>query len=148
MKGTSRRVQISSLGIIRHYKEIMLICSGPFRLTVLKLIFGSLISRFFDTWLFRISISILKSRQDSPRLTDTAQRRHCQLVAIWSLIDSTYLRPILISVRMASGQAKNRTVGSHFYTGCRNLRIPSASFQHLSTWYLSDNFISVLNRVG
>ena len=30
----------------------------------------------------------------SAQLTDTAQRRHCQLV-IWSLINSTYLRTIL-----------------------------------------------------
>ena len=39
-------------------------------------------------------VKLLLWKGGSARLTDTAQRRHCQLVVIWSLINSTYLQMI------------------------------------------------------
>ena len=39
-------------------------------------------------------VKLLLWQGGSARLTDTAQRRHCQLVVIWSLINSTYLQMI------------------------------------------------------
>ena len=83
-------------------------------------------------------VKLLLWQGGSARLTDTAQRRHCQLVVIWSLINSTYLQMIFFD-RYRTGLSREPLNGFfRFLHGFRNL--------FLRTWrysmYLFYVFIS------
>ena len=96
----------------------------------------------WDIW---IDVKLLPNLQQggSARLTDTAQRRHCQFVVIWGLINSTYLQfPFPISRQWQP--AKPRT-GTPIF--CFTALLSQSAFL-FDNWRVSFNLFSSSTGYG
>ena len=96
----------------------------------------------WDIW---IDVKLLPNLQQggSARLTDTAQRRHCQFVVIWGLINSTYLQfPCPISRQWQP--AKPRT-GTPIF--CFTALLSQSAFL-FDNWRVSFNLFSSSTGYG